>query len=1062
MPRYIDDSVPNVEPIRRRIAYLNDAGERIEENLDDVMVFSATGIVVEFPSSGQPIASLPSAEFVPVEITYFVKESGLLTKKIRLAAGGSTVIDSSECRMSRGTMERVPFSDWRQLAAGIGNLPSNTAIALGCMRPDFPEKVYLTTKDSPDCSRPGFAARIGDNIIYAPEQPAFALVDFDTKGMPPAVKAKIDELGGFLPALYSICPELRETAHISRRSTSAGIINDVTGEKREGGWHVFVLLADGTEAERFLKLLHARAWLAGLGWFLVGDAGQLLERSIVDVAVWKPERLVFEADPILDPGFSQTPRPARLHEGGLLACPPDLDANDEAQFEKLLAVARTAAEPDAMVKRKVWEEARIGEIVAAGADRHKARRTVEQWSSGVLLPSATIEFEDPEIGCVPVATILANPERFDSETCYDPVAGRSYGRCNAKFFADNLVVHCFARGGGIFHLRHDAGTIEAAILAGAPAEAVNILCGLVSRADLDVTERKLLVKLAGKRSGVGERVAEASLKETAAKQNQAKAKQRRAQAAAQSTKVRLDQPLPDAEAGPVMIQWDSIMSHVKAAEPPMRDIEDCPVHIHCREIPSLHELSGAGSNAEEDKKSRLPAPKNYLLTKHDHLSLEIEIGDFVTFVRETDDGEEHVAPPGKFVQHYLRYARSEAPKAYAVMTMPLVLPDGTLLAENGLDRARKLVFRIDPALLKFIPKPEDCTPEAVKDAYIFLRDEWLVDVTADAEGKAILIASAMSILERALFPARPIYFVTAGLRGCGKTTILAMIIYAVTGVKPSARAWTSNVDERRKSLLAILSAGMPAVVWDNVPRGTAINCQYIEAASTTEVYQDRILGVTEDRFAPAYTTMFFTGNNIHPHEDQASRSLELSLDTDRPDPENREFKHPDPMGWTRDHRGQILGALYTILIGNPRRSGPQETRFKHWMALVGTAVEYAAELADERPADERTTPVVSFKAAFERTEANDDASANRGSLLEALHGLFPGGVKFDAGRVISRLKESGKCSEDNHVPEDACIVDLRHFCTSRRANAPFAYHAYRLQVLSAENFSETLLKTQQP
>ena len=199
----------------------------------------------------------------------------------------------------------------------------------------------------------------------------------------------------------------------------------MTGEKREGGWHVFVLLADGTEAERFLKLLHARAWLAGLGWFLVGDAGQLLERTIVDTAVWKPERLVFEADPILDPGFSQGPRPARVHEGGLLACPSDLDANDEAQFEKLLAMARTAAEPEAVAKRKVWEEARIGEIVAAGGDRHNARRTVEQWSSGVLLPDATIEFEDPEIGCVTVAQILENPERFDGETCFDPIEGSS-------------------------------------------------------------------------------------------------------------------------------------------------------------------------------------------------------------------------------------------------------------------------------------------------------------------------------------------------------------------------------------------------------------------------------------------------------------------------------------------------------------------------------------------------------------------------------------------------------------------------------------------------------------
>ena len=82
-----------------------------------------------------------------------------------------------------------------------------------------------------------------------------------------------------------------------------------------------------------------------------------------------------------------------------------------------------------------------------------------------------------------------------------------------------------------------------------------------------------------------------------------------------------------------------------AAEPPMRDIEDWPVHIRCREVPSLHELTGAGSNAEEDKKSRLPAPKNYLLTKHDRCSLEIEIGDYITFVRKTKDGERHVAPP---------------------------------------------------------------------------------------------------------------------------------------------------------------------------------------------------------------------------------------------------------------------------------------------------------------------------------------------------------------------------------------------------------------------------------
>lgn len=86
------------------------------------------------------------------------------------------------------------------------------------------------------------------------------------------------------------------------------------------------------------------------------------------------------------------------------------------------------------------------------------------------------------------------------------------------------------------------------------------------------------------------------------------------------------------------------MSRVKAAEPPMRDIEDWPIHIRCWEVPSLHELTGAGSNAEENKKSRLPAPKNYLLTKHDRFSLEFEIGDHITFIQRTGDGERPVAP----------------------------------------------------------------------------------------------------------------------------------------------------------------------------------------------------------------------------------------------------------------------------------------------------------------------------------------------------------------------------------------------------------------------------------
>jgi hypothetical protein len=89
-----------------------------------------------------------------------------------------------------------------------------------------------------------------------------------------------------------------------------------------------------------------------------------------------------------------------------------------------------------------------------------------------------------------------------------------------------------------------------------------------------------------------------------------------------------------------------------------------------------------------------------------------------------------------------------------------------------------------------------------------------------------------------------------------------------------------------------------------------------------------------------------------PRGDLASRSLQVCLEVDRHDPENREFKHPDPVGWTDGHRSEILQALYTILLGNltleAPRDAPMHTRFKMWWRLVGSAVEHAAKQAGQR------------------------------------------------------------------------------------------------------------------
>ena len=51
--------------------------------------------------------------------------------------------------------------------------------------------------------RPDLIARIAANIVY--RGPAFALIDFDTKGMPATVTSEMQRHGGFWPALLGCC-----------------------------------------------------------------------------------------------------------------------------------------------------------------------------------------------------------------------------------------------------------------------------------------------------------------------------------------------------------------------------------------------------------------------------------------------------------------------------------------------------------------------------------------------------------------------------------------------------------------------------------------------------------------------------------------------------------------------------------------------------------------------------------------------------------------------------------------------------------------------------------------
>jgi len=176
----------------------------------------------------------------------------------------------------------------------------------------------------------------------------------DRKGMPEHVAHTLDTKGGFCPALISMWPDLGGTARVSRASTSAGLIDTRTGNPfgYAGGQHVYLLVQDGADIPRFLRDLHDRCWLNGLGWYIIGAVGQLLERSIIDRMVGGPERLVFENAPVLEPLLGQEcgSRAPLWSSGSSLDTGTTfspLTPVDIARLKPLAAAARAALEPEA-------------------------------------------------------------------------------------------------------------------------------------------------------------------------------------------------------------------------------------------------------------------------------------------------------------------------------------------------------------------------------------------------------------------------------------------------------------------------------------------------------------------------------------------------------------------------------------------------------------------------------------------------------------------------------------------------------------------------------------------
>jgi hypothetical protein len=208
-----------------------------------------------------------------IEVTVLRKDRGILSKRISLNADGEVVSDGSACAMAHGRAERRRVDGLAGFAKLIDSLKPIECLALGALRDDLGDEVAIVKKDEITPESRAIARTTG-NLRYREGEPAPVLFDYDTKQMPDSVARRVEDAGGYWGALVSILPGLANAAHVIRPSTSSGLSNADTGETYPGsaGKHAYVEAEDGSDSERFIYALHDRAWLAGFGWYALGEA----------------------------------------------------------------------------------------------------------------------------------------------------------------------------------------------------------------------------------------------------------------------------------------------------------------------------------------------------------------------------------------------------------------------------------------------------------------------------------------------------------------------------------------------------------------------------------------------------------------------------------------------------------------------------------------------------------------------------------------------------------------------------------------------------------------------
>ena len=267
----------------------------------------------------------------------------------------------------------------------------------------------------------------------------------------------------------------------------------------------------------------------------------------------------------------------------------------------------------------------------------------------------------------------------------------------------------------------------------------------------------------------------------------------------------------------------------------------------------------------------------------------------------------------------------------AVITAPVVLPDGTVLDQSGYHAPSRLFF--DPMGQEVHSVPANPTIDEAQAALATLWAPFESFPFVDAFAKGAMLAALLTAVERPVLPTAPALAFDAPVQGSGKTLLARCVAYLATGREPDTFPHTKGRDDEeiRKRLFAALVMGTTTLLWDNVTG--SFDSAAMAGFLTAPVMADRVLGKSQALRLPNRALLVFTGNNITFEGDMPRRVIKCRIDPRSATPFAREFVR-DPLDHVRNHRLDMVTAACTLIrayqtSGTDRAQGRMAS-FEEW------------------------------------------------------------------------------------------------------------------------------------